>query len=148
MCDEPMGLGVEVRRCSTTCTRAYVEGDGFITLHSNGELLAGAYALGPEAEEWMQQATLTVRARVPLDVLRDTIQPFPTSSEIYVAALKTLLSEIAAMTQPVAVVVNMFLATEESAPRRRDGEGRALRRFVWGTRRPRPSGYVARRLSS
>ena len=38
----------------------------------------------------MQQATLAIRARVPLDVLRDVIQPFPTFSEIYVAALKAL----------------------------------------------------------
>jgi len=34
-------------------------------------------------------ATYT-RARIPLDVLRDTIQPFPTFSEVYVAALKGL----------------------------------------------------------
>jgi hypothetical protein len=33
---------------------------------------------------------------VPLDVLRDTIQPFPTFSEIYVAALATLRTQIAA----------------------------------------------------
>ncbi len=38
----------------------------------------------------MQQATLAVRAGVPLDVLRDTIQPFPTFSEIYVEALHDL----------------------------------------------------------
>ena len=38
---------------------------------------------------------LAVRARVPLDVLRDTIQRFPTFSEIYVAALKALRREIA-----------------------------------------------------
>ena len=40
-------------------------------------------------------ATLAIRAGVPLDVLRDTIQPFPTFSEIYGAALKTLRGEIA-----------------------------------------------------
>jgi dihydrolipoamide dehydrogenase len=33
---------------------------------------------------------------VPLDVLRDTIQPFPTFSEIYVAAFTTLRAQIAA----------------------------------------------------
>jgi hypothetical protein len=42
------------------------------------------------------------RARVPLDVLRDTIQPFPTFSEIYIEGLKALLSEIAARRQAVA----------------------------------------------
>ena len=77
-----------------TYTRAYAESNGFLTLLSDGERLTGAYALGPEAGEWLQQATLAIRARVPLDVLRDTIQPFPTFSEIYVEALKALDGEI------------------------------------------------------
>ena len=33
---------------------------------------------------------MAIRARVPIEVLRDTIQPFPTFSEIYVEALKSL----------------------------------------------------------
>ena len=70
--------------------------NGFLTLLSDGERLTGAYALGPEAGEWLQQATLAIRARVPLDVLRDTIQPFPTFSEIYVEALHALRTQIAA----------------------------------------------------
>ncbi len=81
---------------TATYTRAYADENGFLTLLSDGERLTGAYALGPEAGEWMQQATLAIRARVPLDVLRDTIQPFPTFSEIYVAALKSLHGNIAA----------------------------------------------------
>ena len=84
----------EVAR-TATYTRAYEKSNGFLTLLSDGERLTGAYGLGPEAGEWMQQATLAIRARVPLDVLRDTIQPFPTFSEIYVAALKTLHGHVA-----------------------------------------------------
>jgi dihydrolipoamide dehydrogenase len=72
------------------------ESNGFLTLLSDGERLTGAYALGPEAGEWLQQATLAIRGRVPLEVLRDTIQPFPTFSEIYVAALKALRGSISA----------------------------------------------------
>lgn len=79
-----------------TYTRAYADSKGFITLLSDGEGLVGAYALGPEAGEWLQQATLAIRSHLPLDVLADTIQPFPTFSEIYVAALKTLRQQIAA----------------------------------------------------
>jgi pyruvate/2-oxoglutarate dehydrogenase complex dihydrolipoamide dehydrogenase (E3) component len=79
-----------------TYTRAYAESNGFLTLLSDGERLTGAYALGPEAGEWLQQATLAIRARVPVEVLRDTIQPFPTFSEIYIGALKALGAEIAA----------------------------------------------------
>jgi pyruvate/2-oxoglutarate dehydrogenase complex dihydrolipoamide dehydrogenase (E3) component len=81
---------------TATYTRAYDKSNGFITLLSDGERLTGAYALGPEAGEWLQQATLAIRARVPLEVLRDTIQPFPTFSEIYIAALKALHGRITA----------------------------------------------------
>ena len=79
---------------TATYTRAYAESNGFMTLLSDGERLTGAYALGPEAGEWLQQATLAIRAHVPLDVLMDTIQPFPTFSEIYLLAVKQLLAEI------------------------------------------------------
>jgi pyruvate/2-oxoglutarate dehydrogenase complex dihydrolipoamide dehydrogenase (E3) component len=75
---------------TATYTRAYDKSNGFMTLLSDGQRLTGAYALGPEAGEWLQQATLAIRAHVPLEVLHDTIQPFPTFSEIYLAALKEL----------------------------------------------------------
>ena len=87
---------------TATYTHAYAESNGFLTLLGDGERLTGAYALGPEAGEWLQQATLAIRARVPLDVLRDTIQPFPTFSEIYVEALKALRHETAAALQGVS----------------------------------------------
>jgi dihydrolipoamide dehydrogenase len=80
---------------TATYTHAYAESNGFLTLLSDGEHLTGAYALGPDAGEWMQQATLAIRARVPLEVLRDTIQPFPSFSEIHAAAVKALRREIA-----------------------------------------------------
>ena len=86
---------------TATYTRAYAESTGFLTLLSDGDRLTGAYALGPEAGEWLQQATLAIRAHLPLDVLRDTIQPFPTFSEIYIAALKALDNEITAARQPI-----------------------------------------------
>jgi dihydrolipoamide dehydrogenase len=73
-----------------TYTRHYAESNGFLTLLSDGQRLTGAYALGQEAGEWLQQATLAIRARVPLDVLYDVIQPFPTFSEVYVGALHEL----------------------------------------------------------
>ena len=76
-------------------SRAYADAMGFLTLLSDGSTVTGAYALGPEAGEWLQQATLAVRAHVPLEVLRDTIQPFPTFSEIYVAALTDLHHQVA-----------------------------------------------------
>jgi pyruvate/2-oxoglutarate dehydrogenase complex dihydrolipoamide dehydrogenase (E3) component len=75
---------------TSTYTREYAEKPGFLSLVSDGSKLVGAYAVGPEAGEWLQQATLAVRAEVPLAVLRDTIQPFPTFSEAFVNALADL----------------------------------------------------------
>jgi pyruvate/2-oxoglutarate dehydrogenase complex dihydrolipoamide dehydrogenase (E3) component len=87
---------------TATYTHAYADSTGFLTLLSDGERLTGAYALGPEAGEWMQQATLAIRAHVPLDVLSDTIQPFPSFSGIYDAAIKTLRMDIAEMPRPAS----------------------------------------------
>jgi pyruvate/2-oxoglutarate dehydrogenase complex dihydrolipoamide dehydrogenase (E3) component len=81
---------------TATYLRAWDEHPGFLTLISDGEVLTGAYGLGPEAGEWMQQATLAIRARVPLSVLADTIQPFPTFSEAFHFALAELTSRVPA----------------------------------------------------
>jgi pyruvate/2-oxoglutarate dehydrogenase complex dihydrolipoamide dehydrogenase (E3) component len=83
----------EVPRTSTY-TRAYDTKPGFVTLISDGQRLTGAYALGPEAGEWLQQATVAIRARVPLEVMDDVIQPFPTFSEVFLHGLTELRSRI------------------------------------------------------
>jgi pyruvate/2-oxoglutarate dehydrogenase complex dihydrolipoamide dehydrogenase (E3) component len=84
---------------TATYTRAYAEKPGFLTLVSDGEVLTGAHALGPEAGEWLQQATLAIRAKVPLATLLDTIQPFPTFSEGFLFALM----ELGARQMPAAI---------------------------------------------
>jgi dihydrolipoamide dehydrogenase len=86
---------------TATYTHAYAQSNGFLTLLSDGERLTGAYALGPEAGEWLQQSTLAIRAHVPVEVLGDTIQPFPSFSGIYDTAVKELLMEIADKPKPV-----------------------------------------------
>src|SRR5215469_11568017 len=86
---------------TATYTHAYAESTGFLTLLSDGERLTGAYALGPEAGEWLQQATLAVRAQIPLSVLIDTIQPFPSFSGIYDSAVKELDMVVATMPPPM-----------------------------------------------
>jgi pyruvate/2-oxoglutarate dehydrogenase complex dihydrolipoamide dehydrogenase (E3) component len=85
---------------AATYTHAYADSNGFLTLLSDGQRLTGAYALGPEAGEWLQQATLAIRAHVPIDVLADTIQPFPSFSEIYDSALRELRMTIMDMPRP------------------------------------------------
>ncbi len=96
--EAPFSATIPLSEVAKTATynHAYAKSTGFLTLLSDGETLTGAFALGPEAGEWMQQATLAIRAQVPLAVLRDVIQPFPTFSEIYVEALKDLHGQVTA----------------------------------------------------
>jgi dihydrolipoamide dehydrogenase len=81
---------------TSTYTHKWEEQNGFLTLLSDGNVLTGAYGLGPEAGEWLQQASLAIRAGVPVEVMRDTIQPFPSFSEIYVLAIHDLWGAIRA----------------------------------------------------
>jgi pyruvate/2-oxoglutarate dehydrogenase complex dihydrolipoamide dehydrogenase (E3) component len=85
----------EVARTSTY-TRAYDEKPIFLTLVSDGERLTGAYALGPDAGEWLQQATVAIRSRIPLEVFNDTIQPFPTFAEAFLHGMLQLEAKIPA----------------------------------------------------
>ena len=53
-------------------------------------VLVGAVAVGPEAGEWLGQLTLAIRAEVSVDVVLDTIQPYPTFSEAVQFAVRDL----------------------------------------------------------
>src|SRR3954454_21687430 len=75
---------------TSTYSRAYDKHPGYMTLISDGERITGAHALGPEAGEWLQQATVAIRARIPLQVMNDVIQPFPTFSEAFLDTLMEL----------------------------------------------------------
>jgi dihydrolipoamide dehydrogenase len=79
----------------------YAKPDGFPTPLSDSERPTGACASGAEAGESLDQAVLAIRARVPLDGQRDTIQPSPAFAAIYVAASKGRCSEMAVSRHPV-----------------------------------------------
>ncbi|NIK61898.1 dihydrolipoyl dehydrogenase family protein [Kribbella shirazensis] len=81
---------------TATYQRSYDTRPGFLTIVSDGSVITGAYAVGPEAGEWLQQATLAIRAKVPLEVLLDVIQPFPTFSEAFLHVLRDLEGQIVA----------------------------------------------------
>jgi pyruvate/2-oxoglutarate dehydrogenase complex dihydrolipoamide dehydrogenase (E3) component len=66
--------------------------NGFIKVVADPErrVIKGAVAAGPEAGEWLQQLTLAIRAELPIEVLLDVIQPYPTFSEGVFWALREL----------------------------------------------------------
>jgi pyruvate/2-oxoglutarate dehydrogenase complex dihydrolipoamide dehydrogenase (E3) component len=65
---------------------------GFLKLAADPErrVVTGAAAVGPEAGEWLQQLTLAIRAEIPVNVLLDVIQPYPTFSDAVFLALREL----------------------------------------------------------
>jgi pyruvate/2-oxoglutarate dehydrogenase complex dihydrolipoamide dehydrogenase (E3) component len=68
--------------------------DKFMGTASGDQLLIATHrikgAVGPEAGEWIGQLTLAIRARIRIEVLLDTIQPYPTFSEAIFNALRAL----------------------------------------------------------
>jgi pyruvate/2-oxoglutarate dehydrogenase complex dihydrolipoamide dehydrogenase (E3) component len=52
--------------------------------------LVGAWAVAPQAGEWIHQASLAIRAEVPVETLLDTVAQFPTYSEAYLKGLEGL----------------------------------------------------------
>ncbi len=57
------------------------------------QVLVGCWIVAPLAGEWIHQAVLAVRAEVPVAILKDTIAQFPTFSEGFGYALRTLPDE-------------------------------------------------------
>jgi dihydrolipoamide dehydrogenase len=70
--------------------------NGFVRIFADPRerVLVGAVAVGPQAAEWLGQLTLAVRSGTPVDVLIDTIQPYPTFSEAIFFALRDLVDAL------------------------------------------------------
>jgi dihydrolipoamide dehydrogenase len=99
--DPPVASVGDLDAAHTTCLdldvpRSATDGarKGLLVLASDGRVLTGASAFGAQADEWLSEATLAVRARVPLHVLLDTVRPFPTVGEGYLPALEALQEQI------------------------------------------------------
>jgi dihydrolipoamide dehydrogenase len=71
--------------------------EGFVRVFADPKerVLVGAVAVGPQAAEWLGQLTLAVRSGTPVDVVLDTIQPYPTFSEAIFFALRELEDALA-----------------------------------------------------
>lgn len=66
---------------------------GQLTLHADRErgVLVGAWAVAPDASEWIQLAALAIRAAIPLAIFHDTLEQFPAFNEPCRVALEYLM---------------------------------------------------------
>ncbi len=96
----PQGMdlvSVEVPLSAASRTDTYGKGyQGGLSLFAdrNDRVLVGAWAVGPLAGEWVQFATLAIRARVPIHILDDTILAFPTFTRLYLQPVRELQQKL------------------------------------------------------
>ncbi len=80
------GLGAE-RKAMAERFDAVVLG---LMANRDRRVLVGAWAVAPQAGEWIHQASQAIRAEISIEKLRDMVAQFPTYSEAYLNALEQL----------------------------------------------------------
>jgi dihydrolipoamide dehydrogenase len=67
-----------------------LEGGVGLILDAGEDVIVGAWAVGPDAGEWIHTPALAIKASIPLAVLQDFVPQFPTFSELWGAAFRQL----------------------------------------------------------
>jgi pyruvate/2-oxoglutarate dehydrogenase complex dihydrolipoamide dehydrogenase (E3) component len=94
---------------STAIARPYTyeqdpKGTFSITIDRKRQVVVGAWAVAPLASEWIHTLVLAIRAEIPVWVLEDTIAQFPTFSEAWGYALRSLPEEETLMADDFSVM--------------------------------------------
>jgi pyruvate/2-oxoglutarate dehydrogenase complex dihydrolipoamide dehydrogenase (E3) component len=79
-------------------------GTSRIVVDEERRVVVGATFVGSDVAEWLHGATIAIVGRVPIERLWDAVPAFPTRSEIWLKLLERREAELAAESQPMAML--------------------------------------------
>ena len=100
-------VAVDLKASDPNLPARALEEYGRLVLHADRRrgVLVGAWAMAPDAGEWIQQAVLAISAEVPLGVLHDSVEQYPSFTEPYRLALAQLITHLDTGSSTTAISV-------------------------------------------
>lgn len=92
---DPITAEIDLGDVARTTTEGSGGGRLVLTADRVKRVLVGAAAIGPHADEWLAEATVAIRAEVPIAVLADVVHAFPTFGEAFEVPLRELARRLA-----------------------------------------------------
>jgi pyruvate/2-oxoglutarate dehydrogenase complex dihydrolipoamide dehydrogenase (E3) component len=90
---DAVDAAIDLADVARAATEGDVVGRLVVTADRVRGVLVGAAAIGPQADAWLSEATVAIRAQVPLRVLVDVVHAFPTFGEAFEPVLRELLEQ-------------------------------------------------------